>query len=399
MVRLAQPAGDAGSRSNLINRKGNVENVDQAFSGIINVYALVPKGKPISLEDFTGGVGAIPISAPIYSQSNKIMGMQTPKGIRKLAQIPESEKVISYDWSYNGHLKADSLYRFINGKKDAPLSMSEYERKLSEEPALVNIYDINDPTSREKIKGVVKILEVNAKRPIKGTPEYQALLFKEASRMHVPISTVIEWINNSEDMIRTFKIRQDARKNAIEAEAYIEKMVEDKNESLRPIIKQKYGMTDGDINKIINKLFPGMQGAISTPAEAAAKESSKITFTPLVQTQQRKSQIISPDIRPLGSGDGPPRFQKILTEAQARNVFELRPSTIRYRMMPNNTIEYYVDTSGIERRKKINKVNVERNKIKSKKKIICKKPQKCSRSSLMKKKILSKLKCKCRGRR
>ena len=63
LIRRPQPPGDTGSRKHLVDRKGKVADVEHAYPGIVNVYALVPidpnkneDPKPITLETFSHGM-------------------------------------------------------------------------------------------------------------------------------------------------------------------------------------------------------------------------------------------------------------------------------------------------------------------------------------------------------
>jgi hypothetical protein len=114
-TRHSQPPSDEGSRKKLGDRKGNVEKVEKAYVGIVNVYQLIPKGHK-----------------PAVSRSKALEIVSERK-----KEVP---KIIGddYAWKYDSHAKGDVLIRRENGIETGTIEdVNSYDAILSRHPSLV----------------------------------------------------------------------------------------------------------------------------------------------------------------------------------------------------------------------------------------------------------------------
>jgi len=194
-----QPLGDSGSRKHLgINRKGKIENVEHAYSGIVNVYALRPSGSgPISLGEFTGGKLIIPKDTVLHQQP-----FLTKK--EKKQQAINQSKVGEISYGFDKSRSAPGLYRMFNGKfieGEGPVDSITYEKEMTRRGSNLSAhYDESDPKYQE----AVRIAQYTLKKALsnQGKSEYDRKLKFYAMKFQLPISTVNQivkeyWVEHS----------------------------------------------------------------------------------------------------------------------------------------------------------------------------------------------------------
>lgn len=427
-MRRSQPPGDSGSRKKLTEsgqRKGDIDNVEHAYSGIINVYALRPRGEgPISLEKFTGGILKIPAEATIFPQPEK---SEAPPKVRlSKGDEKEIEKELRKrsDVTY-GFIKSprehgvDILVQFQNGKpiRNSTADIITYNRELVRyEGMLIKHYDEEDPIDA----GIIKEACIVVTQHTEGTPDYQKSLLRQAMKLHVPTDQLQQWIYKYEKNPLTIEKKSKIlqKKKEEEIKTLIEYMVENNDMSILQTLKEEYDMSNEDIKEKVKKYSSGINAAIEQKRIDALPPGEKYEKT-IIDVE--KLLVPLDEIKEFKSGVGKPDYIPV----SGNRLLDIYKSPAKERLGwnrdRNGNVMYYFNTIGMssERKRAISKINTRRvayrlkrksgisnkkivRKIENKKiirRMENKKVQKCSRSSNMKKCLLDKLRCKCRRKK
>lgn len=397
-----QPPGDMGSRKHLANRKSKIENVEHAYSGIVNVYALRPSGSgPISLGEFTGGKLVIPKDAILHEQP-----FLTKK--EKKQQAINQSKVGEITYGFDKSRSAPGLYRKFNGKfieGEGPVDALTYEQEMTRRGStLVNHYDESDP----KYKEAVRVAQYTLKKALnnQGRSEYDRKLKFYAMKFQLPISTMSQiikeyWVEHSGALNpdKAFETIEKVSKEQLkdETDAYLMQLLEEPNYNtttakyiINALSSPRYGMTKEEIQNSLQKLVPSKPqiSESSIPAEIREVKAYPVPIEGL-----RELSIIGPE------------YTKVSGE-QLSSIASNNPSSLAFKREPNNGISYYVKITS--RRKHNKNINMKRviyrlkKPISKNKKSIVKKtirPKIKSRSANLKQNMLNKLKCICRRKK
>lgn len=419
---FGQPPDDTGSRKKLVNRKGNIDNVEHAYSGIVNVYALVEPGGLATIEEVSAGAMSIPSGAKLYPQQK--VGKMSHKEKMELDELRDKQRVVlthTYDWSYDTHEKRDGLYpkvgdNFISKGKTIEKDHADYYNSiLRNQPELVRVYNEDNVEDAKKMQKARYYIMSNTKN-IPGKKRYYDSVFRQANIMHVTTDTVEDWIN-SHKFSRKWDIEKSAKRYVAIEENIIEdiilhQMVElnmPDNLKAREVLKKKYGMNDEQITKKYNEMKASYILIKEEPSKTHAPEFQK----PAVVIDTSILPIPIADLMKVNKDDKKYMSNVPLDTMKALyNKDNPEKSPLVYAESDGGII-YYVDPSkmSIERRKRLRQIKARRviyrlrrkfnPKIISKKIVVKKVPKKiqCSKSSTMKKCILNKLRCKCRGKK
>jgi hypothetical protein len=402
LVRRPQPPGDSGSRRNLVNRKGNVDSVEHAYPGIVNVYALVPvddrgEAKPITLETFSHGMLSVATGSTRYSQGGTKKGGETVE----LARGP-----ILYVWHFNSNQKRDGLYPTINGKEsgingsDATtasnsthVNKQSYEQILRNQPSLVHPYDLTNPQDVEEIRKAISYVN-NINNPV-GSKKYEDAILRQAIRLQTTTDQVRRW---AKERLPVAAMQQN--KKQIETDIRFLSQSDKSIPYITKYLQQEYQLPPSRSEELIAQYTKGMTKNIPELPEGV-QEHKQIE---VIQEKLPRAFDETSGKVPSNKADYMPIHGDIIKTANKKDLY--------YDILPNGSVVYYIKTSSLsaDRRRKLKNVKLKRvaYKVKkpiSKKKIDSKKPSnsnknnKCSRSSKMKKNLLNNIRCKCRRKK
>lgn len=425
IIRRPQPPGDAGSRRNLGDkRKGKVESVEHAYTGIINVYALVPGSKPISLNEFLHGTMTVDTTAPrtkLDEDKSVKLSSRHDTHIQKQT-VPQGP--IRYMWSANRRLHRDGLYiRDSSGSpygsditiqnRKSGLSVntitgdrSVYERILHNQPELRGIYDENNEKDSKDIYKATGVIS-SLRKPIDNI-EVQNAILSQAIRLKVDPTQMESWVRKrlELDALREKKDKLHGQMAHLfqsdKTEADVLKYV---------MLDQKVSETEArNILNAFYKKYPSAKKKEIIPvSEPEISKQFKGAIPPSVVKVVEKLPISLDDPRIKGqiSISQSHSSQFIPLPIEARST----ATNLYYTKDDKGGISYFVKVT--ERSKRKIKARVKRYpivayrlshkkslpKIKSKKLSNSKKANRCTRSGKLKKSILNKLKCTCKRRR
>jgi hypothetical protein len=406
IIKRPQPPGDSGSRRHLINRKGKVDDVEYAYSGIVNVYALRPRGAgPISIKELTGGVVEIPSGATLYPQIG-VGPKLSKKALKEVAKEAARAGAISYEWKPNKHEHRDGLYLKIGEHEQGEVDSFTYEKALKDNPTKIAKYDENSSSVLKEINYARMMI---TKYP-SGSDQYNRAILRQAMKMHVPQSQMKYWVTQKYSTVMNVphvfeKVEKLETKNVKDL---IERIIEtdDTDPSIRYILKTKYGMNDKQISEEVAKKKKQM-GYVEERLESEAK-SPESKVVEVVNVDKLPVPIGNIQKLPDNKGDF-----TLIDGPSAKILYDSDKSKLRYEVTPTGIVRYYVDMKNMsaERRKRINRSRIKRIAYRVKKHIVSKKHiaskkisnskrVKCtSRSGKIKKSLLNKLRCKCRGKK
>jgi hypothetical protein len=392
IIKRSQPPGDSGSRRHLINRKGKIDDVEHAYSGIVNVYALRPRGSgPISISELTGGVVNIPSGATIYPQVGAGPRL-SKKAQKEVAKEAAKAGAISYTWKPNKHEHRDGLFLKIGEYEQGEVDSFTYEKALRDNSSLVAKYNESDPNT---IKDINYARMMIAKYP-SGSDQYNKAVLRQAMRMHVPQSQIKYWVTQKYSTVLNApnvfeKINRTEKGNVKDL---IERIVEtnDTDPSIRYVLKTRYGMSDKQIDEEVVKKKKQM-GYVEERLEAEAKPVTESKSLQVMDVS--KLPVPIDDIRTVPDNKGD---FTLVDGPRAKMLYDTDKSKLRYEITQNGAVRYYADLKNIsvERRKRIKSIRMKRVAYKLKKSSTSKKTSnskkiKCtSRSKNMKKCLLNK---------
>jgi len=382
--KYPQPPGDAGSRKNLADRKGKVDRVEKAYVGIVNVYSLIPKGGgAVKIEEFN--IPPAPPGTKIYPQSKppkppvssdmllvkpltKAQKQKAEKEIRRINDQKSNAGRESFALIEDKHAKAFRLRKYIGEKADDWIEdIGVYENWVKNHPNNSRFEYISRNAGKHgkeikdsrEVKFAIAVLK---KR--QGTKDFERLLNREAMNLGVSKGKLMQWYHassmNLDKVVNTTNKYERERIAHDEAE---KKLIE---------TSQKFRMPD-----IIDLPAPKV---ISVPTLAElpiplGKQIRRISFS---ESNDRSKYLpLAPD--------------------QIRDTYREKPDSVAVRE-DGNTISYFIDARTIsqQRKHKIMRANMKRPRYIFK---ISKRSNKVIKSNLIKKKIVGKIRCKCRRRK
>jgi len=439
-------------------KKGAIDNIDHAYSGIVNVYALVPPGSTTSIEDITGGIMSRPPSAKIYPQlpvkapGNKIPGNKTASKKIKV----DTKTPVRYDWKEEGNKKHMALYgvdargEFIWGGE---ASRDQYTKWLNDNPKFIKQYNESDPIQVSRIRKAnfyIKKYKEGVKYR-KGSKDFEDMMLQQAMRLQVPLSQMEIWYkkypvrqgqSDQKDInyiIRTELLDSGNRNNPaallklekqfglnrseIDRQADImdkkykvtetrlkqfitTNLIEKNNRrdpKARKFIREKYNITDSDIDKLIKVAENEYSKPGGYPKEKVVINVDNLPLNVNLIPRVSSQAILNTD-----------EYTRMEDGNAARELYKRYPAnpllTPVVYTNDNDEINYYMRNSKMTQQDNNIVLRTERKRKLSRSKILfisyrlkrnkkVSNPKKKSKSSILKKSILSKLKCNCRGKR
>jgi len=252
-----QPSEALGTRKHLKNRKGIVEDVEHAYSGIVNVYALVPPGKLSDTEGVSAGTKQITYTPLQNTGQRPKPGRQSKRDIRD----EKISKPFGFGWAYNTTDKVDKVYRL---DKDGnliqdestlvgnALTSEEYKNIIKKGLIKLDTYDESDSSDAYKIRGAVQTI-IN--HPV---IDREKTLLLQAMNLHVDPEQMRIWSNNpkytldKEGKYKGHTIERD-RDHVIRTEIFSQNKLVPNHPTLVKL--SKLGLTTADeVNEYIHKL-------------------------------------------------------------------------------------------------------------------------------------------------
>ena len=435
--RRPQPPGDEGSRGNLTasgKRKGNIENVEHGYSGIINIYALRPKGedgKPstISLSDFTQGFFS---DLPVYSQTNKRVGNISGTVVSPRTNIinEPSKEQIEFGWTGEGNKSRRPELLLKRGgvpsKEGGNLTPQQYEAIMSAPGAvakgLVASYDLSNPGDYKKVRRAM--FEIYKKE---GNPKAIAdMLYHEARRLKVPMQQFTEWSKHegiTKEAYNVWRGSISERDRESKIGYLIRQIVESpSNTSLvqknTDALKLSYGLTDDQIKSRLQgklqNLKHGKRSDSGSGIESTFSPTPEPSTGPVVVVNKAPVEL---DITGGELSKYEESYYIPVGGEEAKSISSTKGSSVlKYRKGRNDEIIYYAPMKIFDektaRRRKLQKTRVKRYKVIKRKSVTSKKSskpsnrnktkhivKKVSRITQMKNKLLKSMKCKCNKKR
>lgn len=366
--KYPQPPGDAGSRKNLADRKGKVDRVEKAYVGIVNVYSLIPKGGgAVKIEEFN--IPPAPPGTKIYPQSRPPkMSNAEKKKIEKEAQrlidLKTNAGIETFDLVYSPHSDVYKFQKYVGGKGAGWITdMGVYEQWLKDHPKKENQRGYN--LESKKVK-----LAIREMRKVHNTKDFERITNRQAMNLSVSRGRLLQWYNassmNMDKVINTAnKHERDLQADKKAKEALAEANQKSKAKLLDTI--------DIDNIRPVPKIItvPSLSELPIPPG----KQIQKISFSESMD----KSKYL-----PLAPG-------------QIRDAYQADPDHVVITQDGNN-ISYFADIRhlSVPRKRKLIKANMKRPRFIFK---ISKRANKIIKANVVKKKILGKLRCKCRRKR
>lgn len=413
LIRRPQPPGDNGSRSNLDKnglRKGKIDGVEHAYSGIINVYALIPPaidnkgnvilggdgkpkiGVPISLSDFTHGKIEIQTGSRIYPQNGKKKDLQIPSG-----------RVV-YGWSHNGHLHRSGLYQVDENKKPIGSDITtsyknlydnirHYESILDSNPSLVE-----QPSEDEIGKSAGYINSID--NPV-GSDKYELSVFNQAIKLHVYPNQMKKWA-----LLRLPNALHGHRNRNMESDIRYLSQNGKNEDSIKKLLMQEYNLDESKATEVISKYNTKNSRKSLEPTKAENESSAAKEVYDTKGPQQHETIVIDTEKLPraLDTTNGPIDPSRRDEYLPITGDMIKSAPVVYYEKLQNGAIKYYIKMTA-ERKRKMKNIKMKRvitaYRVKKKNKKITphKKPSnsnkaKCVCSSKRKKIILKRIKSK-----
>ena len=399
LIRRSQPPGDTGSRKHLVNRKGKVADVEHAYPGIVNVYALVPidsstkELKPITLEKFSHGMLTVNTSSTRYTES----------GAKKGGPItPPSSGPIIYMWHYNSNQKRDGLYPTTNGlesgidgadattaSKSYRVNERMYEQILHNQPSLVKSYDPSNINDAEIIRKSVSYVN-NINNPV-GSEKYEEAILRQAIRLKTYPAQIKKWALSKLPLALMHQ-----NKKQIETDIRFLSQSDKSIPYITSYLQKEYHLPEERSQELIAQYIKEARTSVPELPEGEKHKLVEVIQEKLPRPLEETSGKISMS----NKADYIPIYGDTIKTANKKDLY--------YDVLLNGSVVYYIKTSSLsaDRRRKLKHIKVKRvayrvKKPVNKKKVANKKPSnsnktnKCSRSGKMKKNLLRNIRCKC----